>query len=74
MSFLISGVNHDKAYHFASGDVAGSGREEIWYINPNDACTYSVKCPIQAGLQQTYTKTVTIPITSSVCQCFLWLL
>ncbi|XP_060583165.1 uncharacterized protein LOC132739464 [Ruditapes philippinarum] len=65
-------VNHDKAYNFASGDVIGIGRDEIWYFKPNDACIDSVKCPIQAGLQQTYSKTVTIPITSSRRMAAKW--
>jgi hypothetical protein len=71
MSLLILEVNHDRAYNFASGDVAGTGTQYIWNITPNDACTQGVKCPIQAGLQQTYTATVKVPITNSVCK---WLI
>ncbi|XP_060591764.1 NPC intracellular cholesterol transporter 2-like [Ruditapes philippinarum] len=65
-------VNHDHAYNFASGDVTGAGTEEIWNINPNDACTKGVKCPIQAGLQQTYTATVTVPITNPKRMAAKW--
>ncbi|XP_053392634.1 putative protein heh-1 [Mercenaria mercenaria] len=65
-------VNHDKAFNFASGDVTGTGNLELWTFSPNDACSRDVKCPIQAGLAQIYTATVTVPITNPKRMAAKW--
>ncbi|XP_060583166.1 NPC intracellular cholesterol transporter 2-like [Ruditapes philippinarum] len=65
-------VNHDRAYHVWGGDVTGFGDVIMLNINPNDACIQSVKCPIQAGLQQTYKATVTIPYINPKRMALTW--
>ncbi|XP_060577288.1 NPC intracellular cholesterol transporter 2-like [Ruditapes philippinarum] len=53
-------ITHQSAYNFATGIIAGVPTPVN--ASPINACGNGLTCPIQAGLQQTYTATVQCPI------------
>ncbi|XP_045186272.1 NPC intracellular cholesterol transporter 2-like [Mercenaria mercenaria] len=53
-------ANHKRAFNFASSVT--TGLNDKWSVPTFDACTNDLKCPIQAGLAQIYTITVTCPL------------
>ena len=60
----ILGTTHQNAFNYATGII--SGTPIPFEVTPKDACGNGLNCPVQAGLEQTYTATVQCPITTPV--------
>ncbi|XP_060577292.1 NPC intracellular cholesterol transporter 2-like [Ruditapes philippinarum] len=63
-------VTHQNANNFATGIIAGVPTP--FAVSPKNACGNGLTCPIQAGLQQTYTATVQCPITTPLRIAAKW--
>lgn len=60
---LFPEMHHDKALNHATGVIAGHPED---FPVELEACGNGLTCPIQPGVAQTYTASVTCPITNPV--------